>query len=335
MRISGISRVLLLIIVTVIIGTIGFRMVGGNRWSLLDSLYMAVITLSTVGFTEVHPLGAAGKLWTIILITLGIGIVAYAVGQTTQYILNLERFRRKKMAKRLSSLKKHFIVCGYGRMGKVICEELEKQNLPFAVVEVDPEKIALIQDRGYLVVEGDATLDRTLQEARIETAAGLVVVLSSDSDILFVTMAARTLNPEIFIMSRCSVDESAQKLLRAGASKVVNPYVAGGHKMSELLVAPYVEDSVEISTPRRKIDLLVEEIKVENTEGVAGVPIRESRIREDYHLLITGIIDEKGEMIFSPDPDTRLKEGYTLMLMGEKENLHTFKEKVCRMATGS
>lgn len=334
MKISGIRGVILLIIGTVLLGAVGFKVVGGSEWTLLDSFYMAIITLSTVGFTEVHPLGPAGKVWTIVLISLGIGIVAYAVGQTTQYFLNLERFRRRKMTKRVSSLKNHFIVCGYGRMGKVICDELSRQKLPLVVVEQDPEKIAAIQNRGYPVVEGDATKDVTLQRARIDTATGLVVVLSSDSDILFVTMSARTLNPDIFVMSRCSLDESAEKLLRAGADKVVNPYVAGGHKMAELLVAPYVEDSVEISTPRQKIDLLVEEIKVANTRGYVGVPIRESRIRENYRLLIAGIINENGEMIFNPDPDTELRESHTLMLMGEKEHLHAFKRRECRESEG-
>lgn len=330
MGFSRLRRILLLVLGTLLTGAAGFRILGGEEWSLLDSVYMVVITLSSVGFQEVHPLSEAQRIWTIITIFFGIGIVLYAITQATQFFLNFNMLRRRGMEKKGSNLKKHFIICGYGRMGRVICDEMEKQSLPFVVIESDPEKVEAITDRDYVYVQGDATEDETLEKANIREASGLVVVLSSDSDILFVTMSARTLNPDLFITCRCSLDENVPKLLRAGANKVVNPYVAGGHKMAELVVAPYIEDSVEISTPNRTIDLLMEEIKVENMDGLNGKQIRDSRLREDFQILIAGLIDEHGEMVFNPHPDTVLKESHTLMLMGEKDNLRRFRELACK-----
>lgn len=332
---NRIRRILLLVVGTLLVGAAGFKILGGANWSMLDSIYMVVITLSSVGFQEVHPLNGAQKIWTIIVITFGLGIVFYAISQVTEFVLSFNVLRRKKMEDKALDLKQHFIVCGFGRMGKVICEELHNQSLPFLVIDSNPKKIEAIQEKGYVYIQGDATDDETLDKANIKVATGLVVVLSSDADILFVTMSARTLNPDLFITSRCSQEENVSKLMRAGANKVVNPYIAGGHKMADLLVAPYVEDSVEISTPTRSVDLLMEEIRVEYMDGYDGIPIRESRLREDFKILIAGLIDGSGEMIFNPDPATVLKDSYTLLLMGEKENLARFKEKACKSEQAS
>ena len=168
----------------------------------------------------------------------------YAFTQATQLFLSFDLLIRRRMENKTSRLKEHFIVCGYGRMGKVICSELTKQAQPFVVIENNADKISLISEENHVYVQGDATLDETLEKGGIRYAKGLVVVLNNDSDNLFVTMTARTLNPELFITSRCSVDSNAEKLHRAG-----------GHKMAELLVAPYLEDSIEIRTPARNIDI--------------------------------------------------------------------------------
>lgn len=325
---SKIRVVIYLFITTVLVGTIGFKVVGGESWSILDSLYMTVITLSTVGFQEVHNLEPGGKIWTIIVISLGIGIVAYAVSQAKEFIQNFDRFRRRKMIKKVSRLKNHFIVCGYGRMGKVICKELQNEDLLFVIIENNREKIPNIEDKGYLVVNGDATLDETLELAQIKKAKGLAVVLSHDTDNLFVTMTAKTINQELFIISRSSEAGNAVKFVRAGANKVVNPYEAGGHKISQLLIAPYIEDSMEIKTPSRTLELLMEEIKLENCTKYEQVPIKLSRIREDFQLLIAGIVHEDDEIVFNPDPKTKLNCSQTLMLIGEKESLRKFKDMV-------
>lgn len=234
------------------------------------------------------------------------------------------------MEKKASKLKNHFIVCGYGRMGKVICKELNSKKLDFLIVENNDEKISKIANLGYIYIEGDATADETLEKSCIEQAKGLVAVLSNDSDNLFVTMSARTLNQELFITSRCSLDQNVSKMKRAGANKVINPYVAGGHKMAELLITPYVEDTVEITAPKHNIDLLIEEINLATIIQFHGVTIRDSNIRENYQLLIVGIIDGEGETSLNPDPDYKMTIADTLLLLGKKESLLRFKQLIDR-----
>lgn len=328
MGMSRIARVFLLFVTVIVIGASGYKILGGEEWSFLDSIYMAVITLSTTGVVEVRELTPSAKIWTIILISFGIGIVFYAFSQATELILNINLLRRNKMEKRASKLKNHFIVCGYGRMGKVICEELNSQKLDFLIVENNNEKITIISELGYVFIEGDATADETLEKSHIDQAQGLVAVLSNDSDNLFVTMTARTLNPDLFITSRCSLDQNVSKMKRAGANKVINPYVAGGHKMAELLITPYVEDTVEIASPKHNIDLLIEEINLKTITQFHGVTIRESNIRENFQLLIVGIFDDEGETTLNPDPDYTMSKDNTLLLLGEKESLLRFKQSI-------
>ncbi|HIC51314.1 MAG TPA: potassium channel protein [Candidatus Marinimicrobia bacterium] len=328
MGMSRIARVFLLFVTVIVIGASGYKILGGEEWSFLDSIYMAVITLSTTGVVEVRELTPSAKIWTIILISFGIGIVFYAFSQATELILNINLLRRNKMEKRASKLKNHFIVCGYGRMGKVICEELNSQKLDFLIVENNNEKITIISELGYVFIEGDATADETLEKSHIDQAQGLVAVLSNDSDNLFVTMTARTLNPDLFITSRCSLDQNVSKMKRAGANKVINPYVAGGHKMAELLITPYVEDTVEIASPKHNIDLLIEEINLKTITQFHSVTIRDSNIRENFQLLIVGIFDDEGETTLNPDPDYTMSKDNTLLLLGEKESLLRFKQSI-------
>ncbi|HIM83922.1 MAG TPA: potassium channel protein [Candidatus Marinimicrobia bacterium] len=328
MGMSRIARVFLLFVTVIVIGASGYKILGGEEWSFLDSIYMAVITLSTTGVVEVRELTPSAKIWTIILISFGIGIVFYAFSQATELILNINLLRRNKMEKRASKLKNHFIVCGYGRMGKVICEELNSQKLDFLIVENNNEKITIISELGYVFIEGDATADETLEKSHIDQAQGLVAVLSNDSDNLFVTMTARTLNPDLFITSRCSLDQNVSKMKRAGANKVINPYVAGGHKMAELLITPYVEDTVEIASPKHNIDLLIEEINLKTITQFHVVTIRESNIRENFQLLIVGSFDDEGETTLNPDPDYTMSKDNTLLLLGEKESLLRFKQSI-------
>ncbi len=325
MGISRLFTVAILVAITVMGGALGFMILGDESWSFLDALYMAVITLSTVGFSEVHPLTEAQRIWTILIISFGIGIVLYAFSQAAQFILNFDLLRRRRMEYKASQLRNHFIVCGFGRMGKVICSELSSQNLSFVIIDSNSDKINDIRESGLTYVQGDATMDETLKKANLKDAKGLVVVLSSDSDNLFVTMSARTMNPELFITSRCSVDSNTVKLKRAGADKVVNPYIAGGHKMADLLVEPALEDSVELMTPKENLDLAIEEIKVSALKGFSGKSIRNAGLREEYGLLIAGVIEESGEVIISPGPDIMLDNNQILMLMGEKEKLKSLK----------
>jgi len=304
------------------IGTIGFFIIGGDQWSIIDSLYMTLITLSTVGFSEVHPLDESGRVWAMILIIFGVSGFAYVISQFGTELLEFGHYRSRKMKKHIEKLENHYIVCGYGRMGAVIAAELSDKEIPFVVIENNESKIEKVQEKGYNFIYDDATLEETLLEAGIKSASGVVVTLNTDQDNLFVTMSVRTLNTDAFLVSRYSMSDTAAKLTRAGANKVVNPYVAGGHKMSELLISPFLEDSVSIRTPHQNIiDLAIDEMKIKNIPKYDGVSIKESGLREEFHVSVVGIVDEDGNVSINPKPDTVMQKSHTVMLIGEKEHL--------------
>ncbi len=310
-------------------GTIGFFTIGGDDWSIIDSLYMTVITLSTVGFAEVHPLSEAGRIWAMILIIFGVSGFAYVISQFGTELLEFGQYRSRKMKKHIQKLKGHYIICGYGRMGAVIAGELAEKHVPFVVIDNKDTKIDKIKEKGFDYIFGDATIEETLIEAGIQTARGVVVTLETDQDNLFVTMSVRTLNTDAFLVSRYAIYDTAAKLKRAGANKIVNPYVAGGHKMSEMLLSPFVEDSVVIGTPQQKyVDLAIDEIDLSIIPRFDGVLIRDSGLRDEFNLMVVGIVEENGDVMLNPQPDTALSKNQTVMLIGEKENLQKFKKTI-------
>jgi len=312
----------------IFIGSLGFYSLGDN-WSVLESIYMTIITLSTVGFGETQPLTDAGKIWTIIVILFGVSGVAYLFTEFSKELFRLDYYRRNKMLKTVKKLHNHYIICGYGRMGAVIANELHEKRRSFVIIDKNPEKIRKIDEKGFLFIEGDATLEETLIEAGVERAGGLVVVLNTDQDNLFVSMSIRTLNNKAFLVSRCSVDDTSAKLRRAGVDKVVNPYVAGGHKMSELLISPQLEDSVTINSPQHSsVEFGIDELNLSELDQFDGMMIKDCQLREKYELLIVGIIDKNGHVQVNPGSDQILHRDQTIMVIGKKENLNRLKESI-------
>ena len=317
--------------VIVAIGSGGFYTIGGDEWSIIDSIYMTIITLSTVGFGEVYPLSDLGKLWTVIVIIFGVSGFAAIVYELGAELIQMNTYRSRTMRKKISKLKSHYIICGYGRMGAVIAGELYKKGIPFVIVEINESKINKIQDIGYMHIYGDATMDDILIEAGIEGCEGIVVVLENDQDNLFVTMSSRNLNKDAYIISRCALHDTGKKLKRAGANKVVNPYITGGHRMAELLISPYVEDTVSIETPGdMAIDFSLEEIAVERLNELNGKSISESKIRKDYGLLIVGIINGLGEAVLNPGSDYILSKKDKIMVIGSQDNLNIFNKNIIK-----
>ncbi|MFQ6678703.1 MAG: potassium channel family protein [Fidelibacterota bacterium] len=322
-------QIIIWIVTLVVFATIGFYIIGGEEWSLLDSLFMTLITLATVGFQEVHPLSESGQIWTIIIIVFGVTSFAFLISQLGSELLELNQFRRRKMLKHVNKLKSHYIICGYGRMGAVIAREIHEKNQTFVVIENNPAKIRNIQECGYLYVDGDATLEETLNNAGVKKAKGIVVVLNTDQDNLFVSMSIRSLNNNAFLVSKCSADDTSIKLRRIGVDKIVNPYIAGGHKMSELLLTPQLEDSVSITTPQQtSIDYGIDEIKISDFSTYDGMMIKDSQLRENYGLLIVGIIEENGDVKVNPGSDHVLNKDQTIMVIGRKENLKNFTSSI-------
>ena len=321
------SKIILYFISLIIIGTTGFYFIGGNQWSIIDSLYMTIITLSTVGYGEVHKLGDLGKIWSILLIIFGVTGVGALIKTINEEFLQSQLFWKKNMKKRISKLKNHFVICGYGRMGAVIADELIKKKQQFLIIEKNEDKAELIKEMGLLCINGDATSEETFKDANIEFAQGVAVVLDTDRDNIFVTMSIKTIYPKVFLLSRCSKDDNQNKLIRAGANRVINPYTAGGHRMAEILAKPQVEDSISVSSTKHSdLNLAIDEISLSGSNQYDGVSINKSQIMENYDINIVGIIKENGKTNINPDSETILSTEDTILLIGNENNLNKFKE---------
>ena len=234
----------IILLVTILTGIFGFMIIEG--WNLNDSLYMTVITITTTGFQEVHPLSDAGHLFTVILIIMSFGTIFYIGGTGVQYVIESKFIRKRRMIKQMEKFKDHYIVCGFGRMGSHICEKLEEAKVPFIVVENNPSNFARLDSLGHVYDKGDAASDDTLLRVGIKKAKGLVAALSTDPENVFATLSARVLNPSIFIVARAIDEDTESKLIKAGANRVVKPYELGGSRMAEIVLRPGVLDFIDV-----------------------------------------------------------------------------------------
>ena len=321
------SKFLAYFTILISVGTLGFYVIEGDEWSLIDSFYMTIITMTTVGFGEVHPLNDLGRLWTSFVIFFGVSGFLYMLSEIGAELVEFRVYKENQKKRKIRKMKNHYIICGYGRMGAVIAKELHEKNYPFVVVELDKDKVDKISALGYQSILGDATIEKTLEEAGIHKAAGIVVCLNNDPDNLFVTLTARSLNHDAFLVSRCSQINNKQKLIQAGANKVVNPYTAGGHRMAELLISPELEDTVSLSLKQGIVDLAIDEVNLTNLNSFHGVKIKDSKIREEFNLIIIGLVNGDGSYEINPDPELQLTADHTVMIMGQKGQLQQFKDK--------
>ena len=313
----------------IIIGSLGYYTIGGSDWTLLDSLYMTIITLASVGYGEVHVLDNYGKIWSILLIIFGVTGIGALFRTINEEFIQSKRFWKKKMKKTISKLRNHHIICGYGRMGAVIAKELKEKNQNFLIIENNEKKVEEIIDKGMLCLQGDATSDDTLLSANIDKASGVAVVLDTDQDNLFVTMTIKTKYPDIFLLSRCAKEDNQSKLIRAGANKVINPYISGGHRMAEILIKPQVEDSISVISPKNsKMNLTIDEISLYGVDKYDGVTIKESGIRDKFGVSVVGIMDDKGKSTINPSSDELLSSNQTIILIGNVERMDKFKEQL-------
>ena len=321
------SKFLSYFAILITVGTLGFYVIGGDGWSLIDSFYMTIITLTTVGFGEVHPLDNLGRLWTSFVIIFGVSGFLYMISEFGAELIEFRVYQENQKKRKIRKMKNHYIICGYGRMGAVIAKELHDKGYPFVIVELDQGKVDKITELGYQSILGDATFEKTLEEAGIHQAAGIVVCLNNDPDNLFVTLTARSLNHDAFLVSRCSQINNKPKLKQAGADKVVNPYTAGGHRMAELLISPELEDTVSLSIKQGIVDLSIDEVNLTNLNSFHGVKIKDSKIREEFNLIIVGLVNGDGSYEINPDPELQLSADHTVMIMGQKGQLQQFKDK--------
>lgn len=311
-----ISVAILLLLVS--IGTAGYMSIEG--WVFLDALYMTVITLGTVGFKEIHDLSNAGKMFTIGLIVFGVSVLGYIVGSLAQIMFEGQIQRiigRKKVERKIEALKDHYIICGFGRIGALICREFAAKPIPFLVIEKHPEVHEKLHQEEYLHIRGDAAEDETLLRAGIKRAKGLISVVTSDMENVYITLTARGLNPELFILARSGEEGSELKLKRAGANKVVSPYIIGGSRMAQAILRPNVVDFIEIATGREHLDLQMEEILVPGKSVFIGENLVTAGFRKETGVIIVGIKKATGKMVFNPNPHTKIEALDTLIVLGE------------------
>ena len=318
--------ILALIFVT---GTVGFHFIEG--WSFVESLYTTVITLATVGYGDFHPEQTAGRIFTVVLIVFGVGAMAYTIGLATEAMVEGRlkmAMGRGRLEKRIEKLNNHYIICGCGRIGRLICREFAAEKVDFVVIDNDPEVMRAIEEEGYIYYTGNATEDRTLIGAGIKKARGIVCVLHSDAENLYVILTAKELNPSIYILSRAEDEMSERRLIRAGADRVMSPYTVGGMRMAMAILRPAMLDFIEITTRRQSLELQMEELLVCDTSPVIGKALEESEIRQRYGLIIVAIKKASGQMIFNPVASYVIGTGDTLITLGENANLVKF-SRVC------
>jgi len=313
---------LFLLFLIIASGTVGYSLIEGM--TLFDSFYMTLITISTVGFGEITPLTPSGRFLTVVIIISGISLLTYSLGQIARVFIEGELqklFGRKKLEKQISSLENHYIICGFGRIGEVVSRELADEAIGFVVIEKDEKKIEQLEREHFLYLAGDATDEETLLLAGLNRAKGLATVVSSDADNVFITLTAKGLNPEIFILSRAADLKNENKLLRAGASRVVCPYNMGGSRMAQILKKPTVVDFLETTLMSGALGLTLEEAVVHPTSYLVGQTLVQSKLRQHFGVIIVAIKKMDGEMIFNPGPDAVLGAGEIIVTIGKQDDL--------------
>ena len=305
----------------VLFGTIGFALIEG--WSPVDSLYVTIQTLTTVGYGDLPPRSSGGRVFAVVVMLMGVGGVALALSTIVQSVVQSElvsTFGQRRQSKRMSKLRNHYIICGSGRVGSHLIRDLLRSNQSFVAIEKDPQRAADFAARGVNVLVGDATLEESLREAGVDRARGLAACLPDDADNVYVVLIARDLNSGLHIVARAAEEQAEAKLLRAGANHVIAPTIIGGHRMAVALTKPAVSEFMD-SITANELGLGFEQIEVDAKSSLVGQELRETPIKSELDLVIVSIRRQKGEMLFNPAAATEIKSGDILIAIGRAESL--------------
>ena len=318
---SGIRLAVFAVIIAITIGATIFHVLEG--WSILDSLYVTVQTVTTVGFGDVAPHTVYGRAFATIFMLVGVGVVLYALTSTVQSIVQSEMvatFGQRSLSRKMSKLRDHLIICGAGRVGSNIVRNLLGSSETFIVIENDPQKVAELSDLGVTVLVRDATLEESLREAGVDRARGLAACLPNDADNLYVVLTARGLSSNIHIVARAAEEQAESKLVRAGANRVVAPTIIGGHRMAVALTKPAVDDFLD-SITANKLGLAFEQLEVDQASILAGRKLADTNIRSELEIVIVSIRRGSGELIFNPSGESIIEGGDMLIAIGRAESL--------------
>ncbi len=311
-----------------LVGTLGYHYI--EDMAFFDGLYMTFITISTIGFREVHSLSIEGRIFTMGIFIFGIGVISYIASQTTQLIFENELFLKRAIQKRIKEMEQHYIICGYGRIGNRIANVLRDAGLSVIVVELSEDNINRIQADKHVYVRGDAQDENILKQAGIDRAKSLICTLSSDKDNVFTTLLARELNPEIFIMVRANENSNRLRITRAGANKVISPYDIGADRMANVILRPQVEHFIETMTQDDRQDHTFDEVLIHKGSDLAGKNLAEIDVRNKFGVLIIAIIPNGERIRFNPQSTDIINEGDSLILLGDMHKIEEFRSEMCK-----
>jgi voltage-gated potassium channel len=307
-------------------GTLGYHHIEG--WNYLDSFWMVVITLTTIGFGEIHPLSPIGRVFTIGIILAGVSVGTYAMGAVTAALVEGrfgKRLKERRMEQKIERLKEHVVVVGYGRLGKAIADELHQSGVQLVVIERDPHGLEILQrEERFPYVVGDGSNDEVLKRAGVERAKGMAIAVSSGAEAVFVTLSARQLCPKLNIVTRVTDAEHAIKARRAGASSVVSPHSMGGWRMAHGLIRPNATSFLDLATLAAHEDILLEEFELPEQSPLSGKSLKELRVADRFGVLIIAIRHRSGTMIPTPKGTHRLEQGDVIIVIGAPEPVRAF-----------
>jgi voltage-gated potassium channel len=305
----------------IVFGTVGFHLVEG--WTLADSLYVTVQTLTTVGYGDLPPHSGAGRIFAVAVMLIGAGGVALAISTIVQSVVKWElvsTFGQRRLSRKMSKLSDHYIICGSGRVGSHLIRDLLAANESFVVIENDQQRAAEFSQRGVSVLVGDATLEESLRDVGVAHARGLAACLPNDADNVYVVLTARDLNPNLRIVARAAEEQAEAKLLRAGANHVIAPTIIGGHRMAVALTKPAVSEFMD-SITANELGLGFEQVEVGATSSLIGQELRATPIRSELDVVIVSIRRQSGEVFFNPAADSVIAAGDILIAIGRAESL--------------
>jgi voltage-gated potassium channel len=318
-RAQGPVMAVALLVSIVVGGTIGFHLTEG--WPLWRAFYVTVLGITTV---DLPPLSAAGQVFTVVLLVAGVSTALYTFTLLATVVVEgglPKRLQRRRVARMLDTIKDHFIVCGYGRIGSIVAERFRQQGVVYVVVERDPERLQAAIDAGALAVEADASREDALKRVGIDRARGLIAAVGTDAENVYTVLTARVLRPDLFIVGRAETEDATEKLKRAGADRVIAPYQIGAVQIAQTALRPAVVEFVELATSTSNLELAIEQVTIAPKSPLANHSIIEANLRQRFGVIVVGIQREDRRMEFNPEPDTSIRSGDKLVVLGRPDSL--------------
>jgi voltage-gated potassium channel len=319
----------LILAAVIVIGIVGYESM--EDWTFLESTYMVITTLFTVGFQEVRPLSSGGKIFTMFIIVGGVGGAIYLAGQAMEIIVEGEMTgyrKRKRMDKKISQMKQHYIICGFGRVGHQVAQVFENSHIPLVVIDSKKETLDELELKHVPIIIGDATSDNILLEAGIKSAKGLIACSDSDVANVYVTLSARVLNPELSIVARAGLKDTEKKLLMAGANRVISPYFISGIRMAALAIQPVASDFLDLVTHGGQVDFSLYEMTIPEKSVLVNKTVGEADIRGTSGALILAIRKSNGSFDLQPKPTSRIEKNDVLVVIGTQEQFESLEKVV-------